>query len=99
MLDLLAPRRIRFASLPLVLAALFEGGPARAEDAPQSGAQDSSLGESPSINGGVGLLHMQHAQSGAPGQLRISFMSEYFSAGFLCTPTFPCPHPLPGGSV
>jgi outer membrane protein OmpA-like peptidoglycan-associated protein len=53
--------------------------------------RDRQLGEASSLGGGVGLLHMQHAQGGAPGQFRLGFTSEFFSAGFLCTPQAPCP--------
>ncbi|MEO8878277.1 MAG: OmpA family protein [Polyangiaceae bacterium] len=55
--------------------------------------RDKKLGESNSLSGGTGLLHMQTAQLGAPGQLRIGFTTEYFSAGFLCTSDYPCTNP------
>jgi outer membrane protein OmpA-like peptidoglycan-associated protein len=55
--------------------------------------RDRRLGESNSLGGGTGLLHMQTAQLGAPGQLRIGFTTEYFSAGFLCTSDYPCTDP------
>ncbi len=58
-------------------------------------ARDVAVNESNTITGGVGLLKTQHAQSGAPGQFRIGFVGEWFSAGFLCTTNFSCP-PLPG---
>jgi len=61
--------------------------------------RDRDVRESNSINGGTGLLHMQHAESGAPGQFRIGFVTEWFSAGFLCTPQFPCPALQPGGPL
>ncbi len=54
--------------------------------------RDSQILETDAINGGVGLLHMQHAQSGAPGQFRVGFNTEFFSAGFLCTSSYPCPN-------
>jgi outer membrane protein OmpA-like peptidoglycan-associated protein len=41
----------------------------------------------------------QHAQSGSPGQLRIGFVGEWFSAGFLCTTQFPCRDPRTGAAV
>jgi outer membrane protein OmpA-like peptidoglycan-associated protein len=59
-------------------------------------ARDRSIMESDALNGGVGLLHMQHAQSGAPGQFRLGFNSEFFSAGFLCSTTYPCPNTTAG---
>jgi outer membrane protein OmpA-like peptidoglycan-associated protein len=46
--------------------------------------RDRQLGEASSLGGGIGLLHMQHAQGGAPGQFRMGFTTEFFSAGFLC---------------
>src|SRR4029077_7725600 len=52
--------------------------------------RDKAVNESNTLPGGVGLLKTQRAQSGAPGQLRIGFVGEWFSAGFLCTSTFPC---------
>jgi len=55
--------------------------------------RDRKLGESNSLGGGSGLLHMQTAQLGAPGQLRIGFTTDYFSAGFLCTSDYPCANP------
>ncbi|MEO7113705.1 MAG: OmpA family protein [Polyangiaceae bacterium] len=55
--------------------------------------RDRRLGESNSLSGGTGLLHMQTSQLGAPGQLRIGFTTEYFSAGFLCTSDYPCTDP------
>ena len=55
--------------------------------------REAQLFEQDGVNGGVGLLHTQHAESGAPGQLRLGFTSEFFTAGFLCSPTQPCPNP------
>jgi outer membrane protein OmpA-like peptidoglycan-associated protein len=54
--------------------------------------RDRAINESNTITGGVGLLRTQHAQSGAPGQFRLGFVSEWFSAGFLCSAQFPCPN-------
>jgi OmpA-OmpF porin, OOP family len=53
--------------------------------------RDELVNESNTITGGVGLLKTQHAQSGAPGQFRVNFVGEWFSAGFLCTTQFTCP--------
>jgi outer membrane protein OmpA-like peptidoglycan-associated protein len=55
--------------------------------------RDRKMNEAATLTGGVGLLHLQHAQGGAPGQFRVGFTTEYFSAGFLCTDTFPCRDP------
>jgi outer membrane protein OmpA-like peptidoglycan-associated protein len=72
-----------------------------ADDAAQKAAwdeRDELANESNTITGGVGLLKTQHAQSGAPGQFRVNFVGEWFSAGFLCSAQFPCPANPPGGS-
>lgn len=61
-----------------------------AEAAKEWAERDRQLGESNSLSGGVGLLRTLHAQSGAPGQFRLAFITEYFSAGFLCTGDYPC---------
>lgn len=60
--------------------------------------RDRKLGESNTLSGGTGLLHMQTAQTGAPGQLRIGFTTEYYSAGFLCSSDYPCQDPRNPGS-
>jgi len=52
--------------------------------------RDRRLNEAATLTGGVGLLHTQHAQGGAPGQFRVGFTTEFFSAGFLCSPEYPC---------
>lgn len=52
--------------------------------------RDRRLGESPTLVGGVGLLHMPFAQGGAPGQFRVAFTAETFGADFLCTADQPC---------
>jgi outer membrane protein OmpA-like peptidoglycan-associated protein len=70
-------------------------------DAPEDewADRDRKLNEGSTLSGASGLLHMRHAQAGAPGQIRIGFTSEYFSAGFLCTPEFPCKNPRGAGSL
>jgi outer membrane protein OmpA-like peptidoglycan-associated protein len=55
--------------------------------------RDSDIGEQSTLTGGAGLLRTEHAQSNSPGQFRLSFVGEWFSAGFLCTSKFPCPNP------
>ncbi|MFO0667787.1 MAG: OmpA family protein [Polyangiaceae bacterium] len=59
--------------------------------------RDRKLGETLNLDGSTGLLHTQHAQSGAPGQFRLQFMTEYFSAGFLCSAAYPCKNPRGAG--
>lgn len=64
------------------------------EDAEKAWAErDRKLDESATITGGVGLVHTQHAQGGAPGQFRLGFTTEFFSGAFLCTTEFPCRDP------
>ncbi|MDB4937945.1 MAG: outer membrane protein [Labilithrix sp.] len=55
--------------------------------------RDRKMDEAATLTGGVGLVHVQHAQGGAVGQFRVGFTTEYFSAGFLCSQTFPCRDP------
>jgi outer membrane protein OmpA-like peptidoglycan-associated protein len=61
--------------------------------------RDSELGEQSTLTGGAGLLRTEHAQTNAPGQFRLSFIGEWFSAGFLCTEKFPCPDPNGGPPI
>lgn len=58
--------------------------------------REQRLAETTTNEGSVGLLHTRHAQGGLPGQWRLQLMTEYFSAGFLCSPEFPCT--LPNGA-
>ena len=70
-----------------------------AEDALQASEwaeRDRLIMESNTITGGTGLLKTQHAETGAPGQLRINFVGEGFAASFLCTNKYPCPNPVAG---
>ncbi len=55
--------------------------------------RDRALGEPSTLVGASGLLKTQHAQMSAPGQFRLGFISNWFSASFLCTSSFPCPNP------
>src|SRR5687768_5990423 len=55
--------------------------------------RDRKMNEAATITGGVGLVHTQHAQGGAAGQIRVGFTTEYMSAGFLCSTEFPCRDP------
>jgi outer membrane protein OmpA-like peptidoglycan-associated protein len=66
------------------------------EEAQRWKERDRLITEPDAITGGVGLLHMQHAQSGAPGQFRLGFTSEFFSSGFLCTSQYPCANTTAG---
>ncbi len=56
-------------------------------------ARDKGLEEEATLTGGVGLLHMQHAQGGAPGQFRLGFTGSYATGEFLCTSDHPCTDP------
>jgi outer membrane protein OmpA-like peptidoglycan-associated protein len=74
--------------------------PAVANDEDKEWAdRDRKMNEAATLTGGVGLLHLQHAQGGAPGQFRVGFTTEYFSAGFLCTDNFPCRDPRNAGGT
>jgi outer membrane protein OmpA-like peptidoglycan-associated protein len=61
--------------------------------------RDHALGESSTLDGGTGLLHTQHLQTGAPGQFRLGFSTEFFSSGFLCSTDQPCTDPRTGMST
>ncbi len=83
-------------------AAPTAGAPLDADAAADAAAwreRDAKLFEEDAIGGGVGLLHTQHAESGAPGQLRLGFTSELFSAGFLCTTAYRCANPRGSGTL
>jgi outer membrane protein OmpA-like peptidoglycan-associated protein len=98
------------APAPAAPAAAAPDAPA-AEDAPAApdgdeaaqaaewAERDRAVNESNTITGGTGLLHTQHAQTGAPGQFRVGFVAEWFKAGFLCTDKFPCPNPNGGAAL
>ena len=73
--------------------------PDDAAQAAEWAERDRAVNESNTITGGTGLLHTQHAQSGAPGQFRLGFVAEWFKAGFLCTDKFPCPNPAGGAAL
>ncbi len=76
-----------------------EPEPDDAAQAAEWAERDRAVDESNTITGGSGLLHTQHAQSGAPGQFRLGFVAEWFKAGFLCTTKFPCPNPAGGQAL
>lgn len=82
----------------LLASGIANGAP---DDSEKEWAErDRKMNEGATLTGGVGLVHTQHAQGGAVGQFRVGFTSEYFSAGFLCTDTFPCRDPRNnGGSI
>jgi outer membrane protein OmpA-like peptidoglycan-associated protein len=77
----------------------YTGGGDDAALAAEWAERDRVVDESNTITGGSGLLRTQHAQSGLPGQFRLGFVGEWFSAGFLCTPKFPCPNPNGGSAL
>ena len=61
--------------------------------------RDRQLAETNTLTGSTGLLRLQHATVGVPGQFRLGFSTETFSAGFLCTPEFPCANPRGPGKI
>jgi outer membrane protein OmpA-like peptidoglycan-associated protein len=52
--------------------------------------RDRDVNEAATLTGSAGLLHLQHAQSVAPGQFNLAFVTEYYTGNFLCTSSFPC---------
>ncbi len=61
--------------------------------------RDSAVDEASSLHGDIGILHIEHAQTGRSGQFRLGFTTEFYTGGFLCTPEFPCPNPRGGAKV
>jgi outer membrane protein OmpA-like peptidoglycan-associated protein len=97
------------AAAPAEGAPAAEGTPGAAPAEPPEGAEDAAqaaewaerdriVNESNTLSGGTGLLRTQHAETGAPGQFRLSFTTDWFSAGFLCTSQFTCPPLSAGGN-
>jgi OmpA-OmpF porin, OOP family len=74
-------------------------GAAASEEDEEWAERDRLINEPDALSGGTGLLRTQHAQSGAPGQFRLSFTTEWFSAGFLCSTSFPCQNPRGGAPI
>ncbi|HEX4047342.1 MAG TPA: hypothetical protein VH309_05885, partial [Elusimicrobiota bacterium] len=85
------------AAAPAAPAA--EGEEDEATQAAEWAERDRDINESNTLNGGTGLLKTQHAQTGSPGQFRIGFTTEWFSAGFLCTTKYPCQNPNGGAPL
>lgn len=61
--------------------------------------RERQLNEAMAISGSMGLLRNQYASSGAPGQIRLGFSTEYFTGNFLCTSTQWCKPPVGTGKV
>lgn len=80
-------------------AAPAEGEGDETEEAAEWAERDELVNESDTKTGGTGLLRTQHAETGAPGQFRLQFVTEWFSAGFLCSGAFPCPNTAHGGTT
>jgi hypothetical protein len=76
-----------------------EGEQDEAAQAAEWAERDSTINESNTLNGGTGLLKTQHASNGTPGQFRIGFVTEWYSAGFLCTAKYPCQNPNGGAAL
>ncbi len=74
----------------------------KTEDAPPTAEwaeRDSAIDEGNSLWGSIGLLHTMHAQPGKGGQFRMGLVTEFMSAGFLCSATYPCPNPAGGNPI
>src|SRR5579883_2616669 len=80
-------------------AAGAEGEGGEAEEAAEWAERDELVNEANTKTGGTGLLRTQHAETGAPGQFRLQFVTEWFSAGFLCSNSFQCPNPSGGAGI
>ena len=95
------PRLRRAPPAPAAAGTLAAGAPTadEADEAAEWAERDCAVNESNTLTGGTGLLQTQHAQTGAPGQFRLGFVAEWFSAGFLCTSKFPCPNPNGGAAL
>jgi outer membrane protein OmpA-like peptidoglycan-associated protein len=78
---------------------LADGIGGRSEAEKEWAEREAKLNEGETLTGGIGLLHTQHAQGGAAGQFRLSFTTEYFSTGFLCSSDFPCRDPKNAANV
>lgn len=89
-----ASAQANFASEPeKATSAMARPAPAD-EDAFYRDQREQSLTLGNSLSGGVGLLHLQTAFSGAPGTFRTSFISGYFSGSqFLCPTADACTIP------
>ena len=98
-----APRAPAPASTPerdLLAAGVGDGVVAdELRDEKEWAERDRKMNEASTLTGGVGLIHTQHAQGGAPGQFRVGFTTEYFSAGFLCNDSQPCRDPRNNGGT
>ena len=71
-------------------AAAAPAEPSEAAQEKEWAERDKQMMESSTLTGQLGLLRTPHAQGGAPGQFRLGFTVDYFSAGFLCTSERPC---------
>lgn len=58
-----------------------------------------ALMEGSTLRGTTGLLRTAHADGGRAGQFRLAFSTEFFDAGFLCTPRHPCRDPRTGAPL
>lgn len=68
-------------------------------DSPAPTSRDHQVMESNTLDGGTGLLHTQHLQTGASGQFRLGFTTEFSSSGFLCSTAQPCVDPRTGATT
>ncbi|MCL2778612.1 MAG: OmpA family protein [Polyangiaceae bacterium] len=101
-------KKAGFLGALLVVVALLAVNPvhAQARDtaspddvAAEWATRDQQRSEISTLTGGVGLLHIQHAQGGSAGQFRIGFVAQDMSAGFLCSHRYPCQDPAAAGAT
>ena len=67
--------------------------PDDAADAAEWAERDRAVNESNTLTGGTGLLHTQHAQSGAPGQFRLGFVDRVVHGRLPLHRQVPLPEP------
>lgn len=61
--------------------------------------RDQAVLDGNSIFGGLGFLHTMNGQPGKSGQFHAQFLTNFMSAGFQCTATYPCPNPAGGAAL
>lgn len=62
-------------------------------------ARDNAVMDGNTLAGGLGLIHTMQGQPGKGGQFHAQFLANFMSAGFQCSPTYPCPNPAGGAPI
>ncbi len=74
----------------------------KTEEAPRTDewvARDNAVMDGNTLAGGLGLIHTMQGQPGKGGQFHAQFLANFMSAGFQCSPTYPCPNPAGGPPI